>query len=364
MKRSALLGMLLVLFGCGDGDTQADASIADAGSQGIDAAIDAGARRDGGRPDAGAADAGTDAAEPEETRFTFIVIPDTQNEVLSDRNAERLFQHRIDWIADNAEAMSIRFVTHTGDLANWDTPGHDQYARASAGFERLDAAGIPYVIAIGNHDTAATCEGGSACSVPGMSTNDLLRDTSTFNTYFPTTRFPALAGVFEDGKVDNAYHTVRAGGLNWLILSLELWARTEAYEWVDGVLAAHPDHNVIVITHSHLTAGGDIRDDNGGYGDNSPRHIFDEVLSQHANVRFIFSGHEGQAAFREDTGSHGNTIYQFLNAFHDTSTNLLRIVEIDSEANTIDTRIYGPSTGETRDGEGTTVSLGDVEWVR
>jgi hypothetical protein len=130
------------------------------------------------------------------------------------------------------------------------------------------------------------------------------------------------------------------------------------------VIASHPDHNVIVITHSHLTGSGGIRDDNGGYGNNSPRRIFDEVLSQHANVRFVFSGHEGQAGFREDTGAHGNTIYQFLNAFHDTSTNLVRIVEIDTAANTIDTHVYGPSTDHTRSGEGTTVHLTDVDWVR
>ena len=29
------------------------------------------------------------------------------------------------------EALDLEFVLHTGDVVSWDTPGHEQYERAS-----------------------------------------------------------------------------------------------------------------------------------------------------------------------------------------------------------------------------------------
>jgi hypothetical protein len=291
-----------------------------------------------------------------DTKFTFVVIPDTQLEAVY--YPTRL-THRMQWIADNKTAQDIRFVLHTGDLMDWDTPDHLHYQRASDSYAVLDTARIPYAIAIGNHDTAAVCQGGSAC--PG-NVNANLRNTTTFNTYFPLSRFTARGGVFEAGKIDNAYHTFNAGGLDWLVLNLELWARTNAVDWAKTVLARFPKHNVIIITHSHLNGGGGIEQTNGGYGNNSPQYVFDNLIKQYANVRFVFSGHTGNSAYRTDTGVHGNTVYQMLNTYHDSSSNPTRLVEVDTAANTITTRVYAPLTNTERpDG---VKAYGDVNWVR
>lgn len=341
---SLCLILLILAAACGGGDDDMSASDAAPGRDAADPS-----ERDAAAPDA------PDAVDP---RFSFIVIPDTQIEIVYEVEH---FTNRLDWILQQRDALDIRFVLHTGDMVDWDTDDHRHYARASDALEVLDEAELPYAIALGNHDTAVVCEGGSAC--PGNA-NANLRDTTTFNSYFPPERFSALAETRTPGRIDNSVHTFRAGGLDWLVLSLELWARDEVVDWADEVLGQYPDHNVIVITHSHLTGGGDIRADNGGYGDNSPRSIFDEVLSQHANVRLVFSGHEGQAAFREDTAAAGTTIYQFLNAFHDGDTNPTRIVEVDTEAGTLDTRVYAPFTDEEREGPGTSVQLDGIEWVR
>ncbi|MFY1828878.1 metallophosphoesterase [Myxococcus fulvus] len=294
---------------------------------------------------------------PVDTKFTLVIVPDTQNEVVS---SSTLIDHRMQWLADNKAALDIRFVGHTGDMANWDTPDHIQYVRAGNAFQKLDAAGIPYAIAIGNHDTAATCPGGSAC--PG-NVNANLRNTTTFNTYFPPSRFTRLGGVFEAGKSDNSFHTFTAGGLNWLVLSLELWARTDAVTWARNVLAQHPNHNVIVLTHSHQNSGGAIEQGNGGYGNNSPQYVFDNALKLHPNVRFIFSGHVGTHAYRAVTGTQGNTIHQMLTAYHDGTSNPTRLIEIDTAANTFSSRVYLPYTNvEKQDGSKFTVT--NVSWVR
>jgi hypothetical protein len=291
-----------------------------------------------------------------DTKFTLVVIPDTQQEVVY---APARFTNRIDWLVDNEAPLDIRFVAHTGDMVDWDTPDHLYYQRASDALVGLDDAQIPYAIAIGNHDTAAVCQGGSAC--PG-NVNANLRNTTTFNTYFPTTRFSALSGVYEPGKIDNAYHTFTAGGLDWMVLNLELWPRTGAVNWAKTVLAANPGHNVIIITHSHLTSSSGIEASNGGYGNNSPQWVYDNLIKQYANVRLVFSGHVGNAGYRVDTGVNGNKIYQFLNCFHDGTTNPTRLVEIDTAANTLATRVYAPFTNTERtDGK---LTLSNIAWVQ
>jgi len=291
-------------------------------------------------------------------KFTFVVIPDTQREMWT--STDLRFNNRMQWIANNRTAQDIRFVTHTGDVVDWDTPDHIQYQRASTGFGFLDAVQLPYAIAIGNHDTAAVCPGGSAC--PGADTAAMLRVTTTFNSYFPTTRFRNLRGVFEPGKVDNAYHTFQAGGLDWIVINLELWPRTVAVNWAKSVLAAFPNHNAIFITHSHQTSSGSIEQSNGGYGANSPQYVFDNLYKQYANVRFVFSGHVGTTGFQQATGVHGNTFYQFLNCYHDMQTNPTRLVEIDTAARTIATRVYSPYTNEEK-ADGSKMTLTNVNFV-
>ena len=118
--------------------------------------------------------------------------------------------------------------------------------------------------------------------------------------------------MWEAGKIDNAYHPFTAGGLNWLVLNLEMWARTGAVDWAKTVLANHPRHNVIIISHHHLTKDSLIAQNHGGYGDTSPQYVFDNLIKQYANVRLVFSGHVGQAGDLESTGVQGNKLYQFL----------------------------------------------------
>lgn len=290
--------------------------------------------------------------------FTLAVIPDTQQEVL--RAGDTRFADRLQWLVDNRRELNLKMVMQVGDMMNWDTPDHIQYERASAGLAILDRAELPYALAIGNHDTAAVKEGGSAA--PG-NVRDNLRNTSTFNRYFPTTRHQALGGVFEEGKTDNAWQTFRAGGLDWLVLNLELWARKEAVAWAKTVVEAHPHHNIIVLTHSHLNGRGEIEQRNGGYGDNSPQYVFDQLLKPYPNIRLVFSGHTGRHGYRTDQGEQGNTIYQFCQCYHSNETNPVRLFEIDSANGRIKSRVHAPSLGKDLE-DGSAMEITDVAWVK
>ena len=290
-------------------------------------------------------------------KFTLAVIPDSQQEVL--RADDDRLAKRMEWLATNREALNLKMVLHVGDLLNWDTLDHIQYERASTALTVLDKVAIPYAMALGNHDTAATTNGGSAA--PGK-VNANLRNTSTYNTYFPPSRFTALGGLYEPGKIDNAWHTFTAGGLDWLVLNLELWARAGAVAWARSVLQEHANHNVIVLTHSHLNARGAIEQTKGGYGDNSPQFVFDQLLKECPNVRLVFSGHVGSHAYRKDTGGRGNTIHQFLQCYHNNAANPARLFEIDTKQGTIETRVFCPSTGENKN-DGSTMTVTNVDWI-
>ncbi len=289
--------------------------------------------------------------------FTLAVVPDTQQEVLKPEDGR--LRGRFQWLVDHREDLNLKMVFQCGDLNNWDTPDHDQYERSSAALDVLDRAGVPYALAIGNHDSAATKPGGSAA--PG-NVHDNQRLTTTFNRYFSATRHKGMQGFYEPGKVDNAYQTFRAGGLEWLAINLELWPRTGAVDWARGVAYAHPHHNVIVVTHSHLTAKSEIEPRNGGYGDNSPQYVFDRFLKKCPNVRLVFSGHTGTHGYRKDEGEKGNAVYQFLQAYHSNEDNPMRLLTIDPKAGTIVSRVFAPSTGRDRD-DGSTFTVSDVRWV-
>ncbi|HEX3000441.1 MAG TPA: metallophosphoesterase [Armatimonadota bacterium] len=288
--------------------------------------------------------------------FTLAIAPDVQQEITGH---PAQFNDRMRWLVENKDALNLKMVLLVGDIANWDTPDHLYYLRAGAGMEILGKARIPYAIALGNHDTAAVKPGGSAA--PG-NTNKNLRITTTYNTFFPVRRFTRLAGMYQPGKMDNAFHTFEAGGLNWLVLNLELWPRTEVIEWAKNVVQEHPKHNVIILTHAYLTGGSSIQQNNGGYGDNSPQYLFDNLIKPYANVRMVFCGHTGRSGYRTDQGTNGNTIYQFLQCYHDNSTNPVRLLAIDTDNGTMKSHVYCPSIGKEKD-DGSAFTVTGVKWV-
>ncbi|SNT08258.1 Calcineurin-like phosphoesterase [Asanoa hainanensis] len=277
-----------------------------------------------------------------DTKFSFAVMPDTQQEVLN--ASDTRFLNRTNWLVGNRSALDLRFVTSSGDVVNWDTPDHSQYVIARNAMRPLETARIPYSLAIGNHDTQATGVGGSARDP--AHTRELVRDTTVFNQYFTAGQYGAVRGQFEPGKVDNSYSTFEGGGAQWLVLTLELWPRVEAVNWAKSVVAANPHSNVIVVTHDYIDGNGNI-EQSASYGATSPQYLYDNLIKQYANIQFVFSGHVGIAGNRVDTGVHGNKIYSFLQTFHSNTTNPVRLVEIDTASESLHTWIYGPYTNQT-----------------
>ena len=271
-----------------------------------------------------------------DTKFSIAVIPDTQNETAQLLGTR--FSNRVSWLVNNKATLDLRYAVQIGDLTSEGHVVPAEFDKASNEIKPLEAV-IPWSVAAGNHDTAAVCAGGSAC--PGANTSVTVRDVSTFNRYFPASRFDNLRGSYEPGKSENSYSTFSAGGKEWLVLTLELWARPAVVAWANDVVEANPTRNVIINTHSYLESDGSISGSNGGYGSTSPRYLFDNLVKVHPNIKMVLSGHVGQGAVRTDTGNAGNKIVSLLQAFH-SYTNPVRLVEIDTAADTVTSRVYAP----------------------
>jgi 3',5'-cyclic AMP phosphodiesterase CpdA len=283
-------------------------------------------------------------------------MPDTQQEVLS--SSDPRFADRTEWLVDERRSLNLAYVTHVGDIVNWDTPDHAQYKIAAAGLKKLNDAGIPYSVVPGNHDTAAVCPGGSACDPP--KSPQLIRDTSSYNAYLDQGTAD-LRGRFEAYKVDNTYSTFSAGQRNWLVLNLEIYPRVAVVNWAKNVVASHPTYNVIVVTHSYLTSGGAIGT-RQEYGSTNPAYLYKNLISQYANIRLVFSGHVGTNAHRVDTGVHKNRIDSFLLCMHDRTYSPVRLVTIDTWSGTLKTWVYSPYKNHSYPGY--TMSLSRLSYVR
>jgi hypothetical protein len=246
----------------------------------------------------------------------------------------------VQWLVSQKAQLDLRYALQVGDLVDWGHVDPVQLRRASDQLQVLEAA-MPWAGALGNHDTAAVCAGGSAC--PGADTKAALRDTTAYNRTVPTSRFADFGGSFEAGRIENSYRTFAAGGVHWLVLSVEMWPRPAAVAWARSVVAAHGRHNVIVLTHHYLEADGSIGTGTGGYGATSPRYLYDNLIAAYPNIRLVLSGHVGDASARTDTGVNGNKVLSLLQTYHST-TNPVRIVEIDTVAGSVTSTVYAPLT--------------------
>lgn len=279
-------------------------------------------------------------AEETESVFTVAQVPDTQTEILSDDNP--LLFNRYQWLANNREAINLKLIAQTGDLVNWGVVDPIQFARANSATAILDNMDIPFSYAIGNHDTAAVQVGGSAG--PG-NVRENLRNTTVFNQNFPLSRFKNVHGTFEANKVDNMYQTFVAGGMNWMILTHEMWPRASVVQWMKNVVATHPTHNVIVSTHAFIDNTGSLPT-TGNYGDQNAQIVWNEFISQYSNIKLVISGHYGPKDgiggyyYKEVTGSSGNKIVEVMTAYHSSYQNHVRLLSFDTVNSSISSLVY------------------------
>ncbi len=282
--------------------------------------------------------------EPYTGDYTIVVMPDTQ--YYADENPE---VHDIicQWIADNAEKENIKFVIHTGDFTNWNSDR--EWIAASNSMSILDGI-VPYAPLLGNHD------------YPGFFTAS--RDTSQFNKYFPIEKFenrPEFGGAFEAGKMDNVYYKFNAEGTDFLLLALEFAPRDETVEWASEIIANHPDHKAIVVTHTYLNHDGKrvgkntLHTPNGYLIAKDPNEtvnngddLWEKLVRKHENIYMVVSGHipgSYDVITNVTEGDHGNKVLELLvdpQGFGNGGQGLILLMKFSDNNTKISFNYYSP----------------------
>lgn len=279
---------------------------------------------------------------PEAGEFSIVFLPDTQ--YYSARYPE-LFKRQTQWIADNRARQNIQAVLHEGDIVDRNEP--KQWANADAAISILDAAEIPYQIAIGNHDYDTF--------------SDADRLATAFNAIFPPGRYTTHAwwkgGFYEAGHTENSYCLLTIEGVDYMFLNLEFGPRQAVIDWANDVLVSFRDRWVVLLTHSFLYIDG-TRVSQGdehnpkiyplGASANDGEDLWTKLVSLHDNIHWVQSGHHigGNAAYRRDESRGGTAVHQVFANWQDLThggDGWLRLVTFGSRQARVQT--FSPTLG-------------------
>lgn len=296
--------------------------------------------------------------------FTLIVLPDTQGYAdtrhketqkhwpnIGDQRA--CFFKQTQWIKENKQKLNIVMAVHVGDITQ--TEHDEEWKIADTAFKTIDRH-VPYVVCSGNHDMGYSAQHKKTSH----------SRTSLFSSYFKPTRFtgnPLYAPHFgkkknlhfhEAGKIENYYLFLRAGGMNFLIITLEFKPRDEILTWANKVVAAHPDFRTIVVTHSYLTRKEGQRSGADSYPvkGNSGKAIWKKFVSRHKNIFLVLSGHATENQLTSK-GKHGNTVHQIQADYWywdipkiKAGSGFLRMMTFRPGKNKIEVKTYSPVLDE------------------
>lgn len=297
---------------------------------------------------------------------TIVVLPDTQFMTLANRpegaSTRRNFLDQVEWIAENRERYNIRYVVHVGDIVQGRSHDVWRFARRAMGV--LDGK-VPYAIVGGNHDYGSERAGDT-------------RET-LMNDYFPVENFkasPHFGGLFEENSIENSYHLLTLGKQKVMILNLEWSTRDAVVEWANEVVAAHPDHRVILNTHDYLYYDGTrydwdkygraqwwspkwaehytlAQDMEAAGGINDGEDLWRKLVSRHPNFFLTLSGHvlaTGLARLKSRARG-GNDVMQILVNYQwpmyerKGSQGYLRVMQFMPDGETVFNASYSPSLG-------------------
>jgi hypothetical protein len=271
----------------------------------------------------------------------IVFLPDTQK--YSESRPE-IYEAQTRWIAENAEAMNIRFVSHLGDIV--ENGGYDTHSpnnqtewdRARAAMGLLDGV-VPYGMTIGNHDFDnwyAPQDG-----------------SSQFLAHFGTDRYdrqPWWGGSSPDGL--SSYQSVQVAGRDMLFLHLKPDIPAETMQWAQGVLDAHPETPAVISTHIYMKENGrtkfgymDFYDTTGTWQGHSGDEIFDLLVAPNPQVFLVQCGHVSAERFQVSTNQLGLEVYEMLADYQnraDGGQGFLRILEFDENLGEIRVRTYSP----------------------
>jgi hypothetical protein len=261
--------------------------------------------------------------EMDDRPFTIALLPDTQKyKDYSGVSRSHIFDSQTQWIAEHVIDENIVLMLHLGDIVDISTDTLWDGALNSLSYVY---GLIPIVLTAGNHDILELVGSGLATYEESY---------HLFNKYFPENRFnksPWFGGVFEKGKIENAYYFFDFAGVEYVILALEYAPRDKTLDWANEIVETFSKKKAIVVTHAYMGKGSerlkpgvklypkvsgvpyDSKEYEMGGGDgwaNGGDVIWNRLIKKHKNIEFVLSGHSKGPGKLISKGIHGNPVYQ------------------------------------------------------
>ena len=314
---------------------------------------------------------------PERRTSTVVALPDTQKYSENNPTADYpgglapVFSAQTQWIAENAAALDIRFVTHLGDIVEHGDRVNE-WNNAGAAMAILDDTAIPYGTCLGNHDL----DPGAASYIADFGAPHYQEK-------------PWYGGASPTGR--SSYQTFSVGEMDFLFLHLSIDTPTQELQWAQSVLDQNGGKAVVMSTHRYIY---DFRAVAGRYGDPQPANplglslgptgigfdfggieepydpqgvqseeVFQTFVKANPNIFLVLCGHSHGEWHQTSTNDRGLPVHEVLADYQDGPNGgdgWLRLMTFDLENNRIEFSTYSPTLGRFRtsqDGFQETIAL-------
>ena len=268
---------------------------------------------------------GTDV--PEDYDFCFAWETDTQYYA---EEWQYHFTNMNNWIVNNAEALKIKYVIHTGDIVD-DVDMIYEWENADEAMGIFDKAGMAYGVLGGNHDTAAG-----------------LADYENYYTYFGEDRFesqPTYGGSYENNK--GHYDLISENGQDFIIVYMSWNIYQEEIDWMNEVLQKYSDRKAILCFHTYTN----VKTSSDTLLDYYGQLIQKYVVAKNPNVFAVLNGHYHGSSYEtamfddDGDGQNDRTVYQICTDYQsgfEGGSEYIKFLYFDLDNNKIYMNSYSP----------------------
>lgn len=272
--------------------------------------------------------------------FAIVALPDTQfytGEL--NGGTKEMFFAQAEWIITNRVSRNIAYVAHLGDISqNGDlksgSPNVTEWRNATNAMYRLEnvsrtqlAYGIPYGMAVGNHDLEPI--------------GDPTGTSIYYNQYFGVPHFAGrsyYAGHYGTNN-NNHFDFFSAGGMDFIVIYFEYDASANpvVLNWANDVLRTNQNRRSIIVTHNFGNTSTPVSFSAQGAA------IYN-ALKTNKNVFMMLAGHVTGEGSRADTYQ-GNTIRTFVSDYQgwtNGGSGFMRIIDFSPSRNEVVFTTYSP----------------------
>ncbi|WP_091229469.1 metallophosphoesterase [Microbacterium sp. 3J1] len=277
-------------------------------------------------------------AEPEASRFTFAVLPDTQfySRYSVDQFVPRYgtdpFSTQTTWLTEHAGELNIPFVAHLGDVVDRATV-QSEWEAADRAMQQLDDADLPYSILPGNHDVLDA----------GKQDTQLDAANEPFNRWFGAPRAAEQATfVASDPTGLSQAHIFEAEGQQFMSLAISWNSSDATLAWAQSILDQHPTVPVILTSHALINIAGDqVSPIETG----DSQRMWDKLIRGNDQIFMTLNGHFHGATRQVKQNDFGHDVHQILMDYqmaYEGGNGYLGLFEFDLTNNTISLETGSP----------------------